>query len=399
MVGRTKDRENTFDLSVYYLYGEVCRMKAAADKERLLTLFEKLISFDSPSFGERETGDFVLKKLAELGIAAEEDGSAQLIGGNCGNLHAYFDGTIELPPLLFCAHLDTVEPSHGKKMKIDERGVITSAGDTVLGADDCAGIAAILEALTVIKENGLPHRPIELLFTVAEEPYCPGAKAFDVTALKSKQAYVFDLTGAVGDAAYQAPAIISFAAEFVGRAAHAGFSPELGLHAIKAAADAVTKIQCGRIDDETTVNIGRISGGIADNIVPEKCSLTGEIRSCSNENALRLLENVSETIEKTAQEHGVGVSISHKVNVYAYKTSLESQVVRRFEDVCGSIGLEPNLISTFGGSDHNHLAQFGVEGIVVATAMNNCHSIGEYTTVDELKRAADLALALMLWKE
>lgn len=370
-------------------------MKKTISPNRILTLFEKLISIDSPSFGEREIGDFVTARLNELGISVSEDGAAEIIGGNCGNLYAYIDGELDLPPLLFCAHLDTVEPSRGKRMQIDEGGVITSVGETVLGADDCAGIAAILEALTVLGESKLPHRPIELLFTAAEEPYCPGAKAFDVSKLRSKEAYIFDLTGAVGDAAYQAPTIISFTAEFTGRPAHAGFSPELGIHAIKAAAHAVAEIPCGRFDDETTFNFGKIIGGTADNIVPERCTVTGELRSCSDERAAGLLADVSEKMRKIAEEHGAAVEITSKVNVRAYKTELDSAVVKRFEAACGELGLVPKLYPTFGGSDYNHFAQFGVVGIVVATAMNNCHSTHEYTTVAELERAAELALALM----
>lgn len=366
---------------------------------RLLTLFGELISFDSPSFGEREIGDFVTARLAQLGIAVDEDGAADIIGANCGNLYAYIKGELDLPPLLFCAHLDTVEPSRGKQMQVDGDGVITSVGETVLGADDCAGIAAILEAVTVLCESGLPHRPIEVLFTVAEEPYCPGAKAFDVSKLRSKEAYVFDLTGSVGDAAYQAPTIISFSAEFIGRPAHAGFSPELGIHAIKAAAHAVSEIPCGRLDDDTTLNFGRITGGTADNIVPERCTVTGELRSCSHERAVELLADVSEKMRRIADEHGAAVEITHKVNVRAYKTSLDCAAVKRFESACGQLGLTPRLYPTFGGSDYNHFAQFGIEGIVVATAMNNCHSTHEYTTVAELERAAELALALMLSQE
>lgn len=374
-------------------------MDKTTDQNRLLALFEKLISIDSPSFGEREICDFVTEQLRGLGISPQEDGAAEIIGGNCGNLHAYLEGTLDLPPLLFCAHLDTVEPSRGKQMQTDENGIITSVGETVLGADDCSGIAAIIEALTVLTESELPHRPIELLFTAAEEPYCPGAAAFDVSSLRSKEAYIFDLTGSVGDAAYQAPTIISFTAEFFGRPAHAGFSPELGIHAIKAAADAVNEIQCGRIDDSTTLNIGRIVGGTADNIVPDRCTVTGEIRSYSDDRAMGLLADTAEIMRRSAEKYGARVEVRHKVNVKAYRTDLNSTVVKRFESACGELGLTPRLYPTFGGSDYNHFAQFGINGIVVASAMNNCHSIHEYTTVSELKRASELALALMLSEE
>lgn len=368
------------------------------DISRLLVLFERLISFDSPSFGEREIGDFVTDQLKKLQISVWEDGAAETIGGNCGNLHGYLEGTLDLPPLLFCAHLDTVEPARGKRMRISEEGVITSTGETILGADDCAGIAAVLEALTSLRESNRPHRPIELLFTVAEESYCRGVQMLEPAALRSREAYVFDLSGPVGSAAYQAPAILSFSAVFTGRSAHAGFAPEQGVHAIQAAAAAVAAIPCGRVGD-ATVNFGTIAGGTADNIVPDRCVLTGEIRSDSNEEALRLLSSITRTMQETAEKYGAKAELEHTMRVAAYRTPLESAVVKRFQSACGGLGLCPQLRPTFGGSDNNYLSQQGIQGLVVATAMNHCHSTAEYTTVAELERSAELALALMLSKE
>ncbi|HOP10183.1 MAG TPA: M20/M25/M40 family metallo-hydrolase [Oscillospiraceae bacterium] len=367
-------------------------------KERLLDLFGRLVAIDSPSLGEREVADLIKTKLIDLGISPQEDDSAVKTGGNCGNIYAYIDGAVKMPPLLFSAHMDTVEPSCGKKMKIDENGTITSDGTTVLGADDFAGIAAILEALTTLKESDLPHRPIELLFTAAEEIYSVGLKQFDIAKLKSREAYVFDLTGPVGSAAYQAPTIISFKAVFNGRAAHAGFAPEKGIHAVKAAAEAVTRIVCGRIGD-VTVNVGAISGGGATNIVPDRCAVTGEIRSNSDEKAHRKLDEISDIIRKTAEINGASVEFESTTHITAYRTDLEHPVVKRFQDACKQMNLRADLQPTFGGSDHNLLALHGISGIVLATAMNNCHSCTEYTSEQEICRAAELALALMTAKQ
>lgn len=367
-------------------------------KDRLLALFGQLVAIDSPSFCEREAADFVKGKLNELGISAQEDTAGADSNGNCGNVYTYIDGAIRLPPLLFCAHLDTVEPSHGKKQRIDENGIITSDGTTILGADDFAGIAAILEALTALKEAGQPHRPLELLFTVSEEKYSIGVKLFDFTKIKSREAYVFDLTGPVGDAAYQAPTIISFEAAFTGRAAHAGFVPEQGIHAIKAAAEAVARIPCGRVDG-VTVNIGTISGGTATNIVPDRCVITGEIRSNSDEKAHQKLAEISDIIEKEAKKYGAAAAFDSTVNITAYRTDPGHPVVKRFENACKQLHLKANLHETFGGSDNNTFALHGINGIVLATAMNNCHSCAEYTSEQELLRAAELALALMTAKE
>ncbi|MDE7244512.1 MAG: M20/M25/M40 family metallo-hydrolase [Oscillospiraceae bacterium] len=367
------------------------------DKKHLLELFQTLVSIDSPSYGERAVCDCINEYLVSLGLQPLEDDAAEKLGGNCGNLYCYVDGTPDLSPLLFSAHMDTVEPSSGKRMMTHEDGTVTSAGDTVLGADDCAGIAAILEALAVLLKGG-PHRPLELVFSAAEEPYCAGIRQFDFSRLRSKEAYIFDLSGPVGGAAYQAPAILSFTAEFSGRSAHAGFAPEEGAHAILAAGRALASITCGRVGD-ATVNIGTISGGTADNIVPDRCVLTGEIRSFSDGEALQLLESVTDAMHWSAESMNATVEVRSTMNIPAYRTDLDLPVVRRFETACRDLDIPVNLVQTFGGSDNNCFTRHGLSGIVVAAAMNNCHSCTEYTSESELVRAAELALRLMLSEE
>ncbi len=476
------------------------RTKGKPDLMRLLDTFDLLVSFDSPSYGERKICNFLKYRLSSLGVKVEEtavvqkpenatkevfqtgkqmpenfqrkespaetafnENTAQQDG--CGNLYGYLPGTLDLPPLLLSAHMDTVEPSRNKEMVFQADGRITSAGNSVLGADDCAGLASIIEALTVISENHIPHRPVEILFTAAEEPYCAGAGQFDFSKLRSKEAYVFDLAGPVGGAAYQAPTIISFTIRFCGRSAHAGFEPESGIHAVKAAALAVARIPCGyvgsilgkdssggditpeiyagpkRTDAESpqisakpevsgakssqisaepenrgagsdtdrinadksknpakisTINIGTISGGTADNIVPDACTISGEIRSYSDAEAQGWLKEITTIAEQCAESTGASAEVRHTTHFHAYCTDLSHPVVRRFESACGQLNLPVNLCRTFGGSDNNHLAYHGIAGLVVATAMNNCHSCEEYTTIDELDRAANLALALIL---
>jgi len=364
------------------------------DKKRLLHLFEQLVSFDSPSFDERDICDFIKKQLSDTGLLVDEDNSAAITGGTCGNLYAFADGSLSLPPLLFCAHMDTVEPSRGKRIETDKNGIITSGGTTVLGADDCAGIAEILEAWTSVCESQAPHRPLEFLFTYAEEPYCKGIRHFDFSKLKSKEAYVLDLTGSVGGAAYQAPAIISFKAVFSGRAAHAGFDPENGINAVKAAAEAISHTECGRTNG-MTVNIGTVSGGTADNIVPDKCLLTGEIRSYTDAEAKEKLESIFAVFKNAAEKYLASVETESTVHFPAYCTDISAQVVQRFKSACSELNIPVSLCSTFGGSDNNHLAAHGISGIVAAPGMNKCHSCDEFTTEDELMRAADIVYALM----
>lgn len=368
------------------------------NKNRLLTLFADLAETDNPSRQERRICEKLKEKLRALDIPFEEDDTGDKIGGNCGNLYACMDGDLDLPPILLSAHMDSVEPSSGKKVVFHPDGRITSDGSTVLGADDISGIAIILEALTVLKEQKIPHRTIELVFDVAEEAYCIGIQHFDFSRLRSKEVYVFDIDGPVGNAAFQAPTMISFQAEFQGRGAHAAFAPEDGIHAIKAAANAVASVECGRVGD-TTVNIGIIQGGLAGNIVPEHCSLTGEVRSFSEESAHRKLEEIEAKMRKAAEDVGAELTFTIDILCGAYCVDHSEPVVRRFQKACEKLGLPGGLISTYGGSVNNHFYHQGIHGLVVAPGMNCCHSREEYTTEEELARAAELVLGLLLASE
>lgn len=362
---------------------------------RVIDEFTKLVAIDSPSYNEREMGDYVKNKLQSLGMIVVEDGAGEMIGGNCGNIYGFMNGDLDRKPILFCAHLDTVEPSRGKVAVISEDGTIRSRGDTVLGADDLAGVAAILEALTVIREQNIPHGPIEVLFTVAEEVYCKGSAVFDFAKVMSEEAYVLDLAGLVGTAAYSAPSILSFTVTIHGRAAHAGFAPQKGIHAIAVAADAISMMPMGRLDEETSVNIGKISGGLGVNIIPDKCVVEGEVRSLRHEKAVKQAELVRKQFERSSSAAHATFDFELVTASKAYETPLEHPVVTRYERACNKLGLPVSLTKTFGGSDNNLIAQNGITGIVLANAMNRIHACDEYTTVEEMIRISELTLALM----
>ncbi|HWR22459.1 MAG TPA: M20/M25/M40 family metallo-hydrolase [Feifaniaceae bacterium] len=368
----------------------------AINRERLLGTFAGLVEIDSPSLFEKDTAAFIEERLLKLGFAVTRDDAGEKINGNCGNLYGYLEGGLKYPPLLLCAHMDTVEPCRNKRAVFHEDGTITSAGDTVLGADDCAGIAAILEAVESIIESGVPHRPIEALFTVAEEIYACGAKNVAYTRIRSKEAYVLDLAGPVGNAAYKAPTILLFTAQITGRAAHAGFEPEKGVHAVQAAARAVSQLNMGRLDGETTLNIGFIGGGTVTNIVPESCTVRGEIRSFSHEKALAALRSVEQVFLKEAESIGATLEFEERLGCRAYETAPDHPVTARYQKACGALGLAGGLEATFGGSDNNYLSQNGITGLVLATAMNRCHSKEEYTAADELYGIASLVQAILL---
>lgn len=363
--------------------------------DRLTDLFRELTAIDNSSLNEAGMCSIIKEKLSALGISYEEDDAGAKIGGNCGNLYAYIEGSVPLPPILLSAHMDAVEPAAGKKAVFHPDGRITSDGTTVLGADDISGICAILEAVTSIKESGAAHRPVELLFDVSEETYCTGVEQFDFSKMKAKEAYVLDLSGPVGRAAYQAPSILSFRGVFHGKSAHAAFSPEDGIHAIKAAADAVASIECGYVGD-TTVNVGTITGGSADNVVPESCTVTGEVRSFSDESARKQVAHIKEIMEASAKRLGATVDFETETFCVAYKVEPTHPVAVRFQKACAELGLSGELVKTYGGSDNNPFFHHGIRGIVAAPGMNNCHSCEEYTSVQELERATKLVEALIL---
>lgn len=365
--------------------------------DRLINEFCALVSLDSPSYGERKTCDYIKCRLGEMGVVVSEDNAGAGHINGCGNLYGYLKGEEALgEPLLFCAHMDTVEPSAGKRAVISENGRITSGGNTVLGADDISGITAILEALRMVTENKIRHRPIEVLFTAAEEVYCGGAVQFDFSQIRSRQAYVLDLSGPIGSAAYCAPSIVFFTAKITGKAAHAGFEPENGVHAIAAAADAIGKMTLGHIDDTATLNIGIINGGRATNIVPEECTVRGEVRSLSHQKALDLVEMVNQQFIQSADLFGASLLFNAVTGCKAYETSLDLPVAKRFSHTCKAMGLENTMISTMGGSDNNYLAENGISGLVIASGMHACHTCEEYTTTDELVQSARLAASLMI---
>lgn len=365
------------------------------DRERIVKTFLELTAIDSPSLSEREAADYVKKRFKQMDILLEEDHTDRKIGGNAGNLYGFIKGNVPGDPVLLSAHLDTVEPSRGKKAIVHDDATITSDGTTVLGADDMAGITSIMEAIAYIQEQRLPHRDVEVLFTVAEELYCKGAACFDFSKVKSRDAYVLDLSGRIGKAANAAPSIISFCGTIRGKAAHAGFEPEAGIHAVQAVCKAAAGLNMGRIDEETTANIGLIEGGEGTNIIPEVCTVRGEIRSLKHEKAMQVLSEFHAAFEKSAKEVNAALEWQEEVHITAYETDRKENAVENYCRACEKLGITPEVDSTFGGSDNNVFAQYGIKGIVLSTAMNQVHSCREYTQINELVRSAEVIVQLL----
>ena len=365
------------------------------NNKRLLETFSDLVLIYSPSLSERLICDYLTSKLSKLGFSLHEDLVGEKIGGNTGNLYGFLPGDESLEPLLFCAHMDTVEPSSGIKVIFHDDGLITSNGETILGSDALSGVSAILEAVTTIIEENINHRPIEILFCVAEEIYGLGSKNFDYSIIRSKESYTLDLSGKVGSAAYKVPSLLSFDIIMKGISAHSSFKCNENVNAITVTAKALVQIKTGKINENTTCNFGFIQGGRALNIVPDLCAVKGEIRSYSNSEIFKLLNEIIEIFTLVAKENGAKLEVKHELHIEAYETPLNHPVIKRFQNICKKLDIHCKLCSTFGGSDNNNIELHGINGLVLASAMNSCHTCEEYTSVSELEKITNIVIELM----
>lgn len=362
--------------------------------ERLLDSFCRLVSTASVSGQEAALRDLLIKALAERGFKADEDGAAAVVGGNSGNLLVRVPGKVPGKKLLFAAHMDTVEPGEGIKPVV-EAGIIHSQGDTILGADDKAAIAAILEALDVLKENQVDHADLEILFTVGEEQGLKGAKAFEFSLLQAEMGYVLDAGGEPGCIVIQSPCQYEIEYEVLGRAAHAGINPEVGLNAIHLAAKALAAMPCGRIDAETTCNFGIIQGGKARNIVAEYCHVKGEARSLSRFKVDNLTTDLTRNFCTKVEELG-GQARTRTTLLYP-EISLQpgSTVVRLASSAARLIGLNPRLIKTGGGSDASIIQSAGIPCANLGVGMQKVHTCEEFIQLTDLIKVTQLILAII----
>jgi tripeptide aminopeptidase len=364
------------------------------NKQRLLNEFLELVQIDSASKDERLMADALKPRLEALGFTVTEDDAGEKIGGTAGNLIAVLEGQKDAPALLFCAHMDRVEPGRGIKPVVED-AVVKSDGTTILAADDVAGIAAVLEAVRTVQEQQIPHGRLEILFTVAEEGGLFGAKSLDASALQAKAGFFLDTGGPVGTIVVQAPAQKNISATVHGRAAHAGVAPEKGISAILVAAEALTKMKLGRIDEETTANIGLIQGGVATNIIPDRVELKGEARSLDQEKLNRQAEHMAEVIQSTCAAHGVEAEVSISDSYNSFRLTKADYVVQLAVKAAKAMGLEPQIESTGGGSDANIINGYGIPSVILGMGYTNVHTTDEAIPIDQLEAAAQYVLQLI----
>lgn len=364
-------------------------MKAKITRRKLLRTFKELAAICGPGKRERDVADYILGRLEGL-WPVWEDGAGNAIDGDAGNLLVKIDGEGE--PLLFAAHMDTVEPCAGVRPKV-KGGYVTGGGDTILGADDRAAVAVLVE-LAEAAARMRARRPLELLFTVAEEIGLLGGKHADYAAVAGNIGFVFDASEPPGFAVVAAPGSELVTATFHGRAAHAGIEPEKGINAIQMAASAVAAMRLGRIDHETTANVGLISGGRATNIVAERAEIKGEVRSHDSSKLAAQVARITEEIKKAAAEFGGDVEMSWTQAYVSYRLDEDAPPVALFRRAARAAGLEPKLVAGGGGSDANVLNARGIPSIVLGCGMENPHTTDERIAVASLEKLAELATAL-----
>ena len=358
------------------------------------TLFVELARVPSPPGEERAVADRVLEYLRGLALPVEEDDAGAKIGSTIGNLLCRLEPTAEGTPLFFCAHLDTVPPQGPIEPVLDD-GVLRNAGGTILGADNKAAVAAMLEAVRLVVAENRPHGGIELLFTPKEEVGLRGASAFDQDRLRARMGYVYDHAGPVGEVILGAPFQCKLDASFHGRAAHSGMYPEEGRSAIVAAARAIADLRLGRLDEETTANVGEIRGGTARNIVPDRCSFAAEARSHNERKLGELIQEMLETITFAAQLAECDVETEVDPSARGYRFKRDDEPVRIAAKALERAGLQPTYGLSGGGADANVFNERGLECVNLANGMTDIHTPDERISVADLELMVDVTLALV----
>lgn len=367
-------------------------------QDRIVNEFVDLVKVDSETKHEKAISLVLRDKFEQLGLIVTEDNAAALTGHGANNLFAWLEGTegaSQAPTLLFTSHMDTVTPGNGIKPQIDEDGYIRSDGTTILGSDDKAGLAAIFEAIRVLKEQGIPHGPIQFVITVGEESGLLGARSLDASMLKAEYGYAIDSNGEVGAIAVAAPTQAKVTVAVRGKSAHAGVNPEDGISAIQVAAKAVSLMPLGRIDEETTANIGRIEGGGATNIVCDYLLINAEARSIVQEKLDRQLAAMSEAVDTAVKEYGAEAEFDSQIIYPAYAHDDSAPVVKLATSAVRAIGLTPRTFHSGGGSDANIFNGLGIPTVNLAVGYEHIHTTKEQIKVTSLVQITELVVEII----
>jgi tripeptide aminopeptidase len=371
--------------------------------ERLTALLLELVQIDSLSKKERQIALRLQRELEELGATVHFDDAGEKVGGDTGNLIAHVAGSVATaPPLLLCAHMDTVVPGEGVKPIVDG-AIIRTDGSTVLGGDDKSGVAIICEVVRTLKEQQLPHGDIDVVFTICEEFGLLGAKHLDAARLRAKAGIVLD-SDAVGFLFTRAPGANVLECIVYGQEAHAGMAPERGISAIQVAAEAIAQMRLGRIDADTTANLGLISGGMAVNIVPNRVVIRGEARSHDDAKLEAQTAHMRECFERAAARHVVTVGDMRVAARVEFRSQRQydrmnvpdsSRIVQLVLAAGARLGFSVRTTGMGGGCDANVLNRKGLEVANLGTGMRDIHTVKEWLEVHEMVRSAQIVLEIV----
>lgn len=364
------------------------------NQERLLERLLEYVQIDSETRNEKAFAEHMMPILQNLGFDIVRDNAGAKIGSNTDNIIAKRKGEKSGTCLALSAHLDTVMPGIGIK-PIVEDGVVRSKGDTILGSDDKAGIAAMIEAIFTAVENNVPLGDIELLLTIAEEGGLNGSRNMDYSLVDSRYAYVFDSGGAPGEIMVQGPAQDKFEIVIKGRPAHAGICPEEGINAIQVAAHAIDQMKLLRIDEETTANIGIIKGGNATNIVCSEVTIQAEARSLKNDKLDVQTGHMIKCFEDACKKYEAEYSVDVERAYNAYLFEKDDPFLKYTERSVEAAGLEPVTAASGGGSDTNVYNANGIKALNLGIGMTKCHTLDEFIKVEHLNQVAELVYTLI----
>jgi tripeptide aminopeptidase len=372
----------------------VIHAASTEERERLLADFIRLCEIESPSGRERGVARALTEELQGLGIEVEEDDSASRTGSDSGNLLARIPGPDEAPTVLLCAHMDTV-PLDAPVEVVSDNGLLTNRNDAIVGADNKAALVTILGAVRRLLRDGAPPAGIELLFTTSEELALRGAKAFDLSRLNSDYGYVFDHATPIGEIVVASPTYYSVEARFRGQAAHAGIRPEAGHNAIAAAARAIAAMRIGRLDAETTANVGRIEGGTAANVVAERCYVQLETRSLDAERAGHVVTEMVDSLQEAASDSECDLETSVERRFRGYRLARTAPAVEVAAAALRDNGIEPTYIASGGGSDANAFIPGGLNVVNLANGTERNHQPDESVTLDALETMLEVTVSLV----
>jgi len=358
----------------------------------MLDRFSRLCEIASPTGSERAVADEVLGELRALGVEAKEDGAAGPARAGAGNIICRIPGQRDAW-VMFGAHLDTV-PHEGAIEVILDQGIFRSRGDTILGADNKAAVTVLVE-LAARHGNGGPAMGLELVFTVAEEDGLRGAKELDLQSLRSEFGFVLDHASPIGEVITAAPTYERLAAEFEGTEAHAGIRPEDGRSAIRAAAAAIGRMELGRLDEETTANVGMIEGGTASNVIPGRCRIEGEARSLDDGRASTTIGAMVDACTWAASEHECDVDVEVTEMFRGYRLPSRAPPVLIAGAALERCGVAAREASTGGGSDANALNARGFAAVLLANGTEANHTPEESVAVERIAQMLRICEAIV----